>query len=144
MACEDIEQAQWPGFCQTFARRHRGWRVNVHELDTAGLPADATEVIPAEGPVAQDMALRDVVWEAGDDGADSLTLQLDGHGGPPAYGVESPGRICLERRPDGADQGLRIDTEAGRTVLMRFRAAAQPEALDGLADIERAAEETGC
>lgn len=145
MPSEDIDKGRWPHFCPTFARRHRGWLVSVHERDTAALPADATdEPMPAEGLVAQDMALHGIDCQTPEAEGASLTLALAGPNGPLTYAIADPVRLSLERTATGADQGLRIDSDTGRTVFLRFRAAAQPEALDGLADLERSTQETGC
>jgi hypothetical protein len=51
--------------------------------------------------------------------------------------VDDPQALRVEETADGATEVLQIDDAAGRRLTLRFRVAAAPGALDGLAPGER-------
>jgi hypothetical protein len=46
--------------------------------------------------------------------------------------IEAVTRICIERTDDGADAALQIESADGTRAILRFRATALPETVDGI------------
>ncbi len=129
----NVPRPRWPAFCAEFGREHHGWRVTLLRAPTPDMEADpaaalaVAERLAGEGPLqALECSERDhrfhVTVRVGD--GEDRTVRLQDV-------------IALhDQRRGRAHQGLRIDTADGASVLVAFRAAAPPEALDGLADTE--------
>lgn len=106
MATQEIPCSEWPAFFASFSRAHEGWLCSV-----------------AASPYAP---LREVAV-AGDG---SIAIDLHAH---MRHVVHRPARVFNETDDRGADEGLRIETRARDVVALRFRVAALPESVDGLA-----------
>ena len=113
MSLRKVPRAQWAGALERFSREHRAWLATV--LDVHG----DVQAIRAEG-----LPLRAVALE------DPGTLAIEFADGSPQVRVESPRVLRID------DTGLAIESAQGTTRL-RFRVAALPQALDGLAPAER-------
>lgn len=133
METRAIPADQWSDYCARFARQHRGWLATLSRLPTADLQTG--EPVVAEAIYSDNRPLTDIRARRGEDGVEVM-ITLGGDDGDSALRVEDV--VTLHsRRLAGADEGLRIDSRDGTSTLLEFRAAADPEALDGLADSER-------
>lgn len=126
---ETIPRQQWRPLCDEFSRGHRGWLVCIWVVDTgnleSGLDEDADNTI-------RDLELGEITLESHGDRMDMVIIARDRkvHADHFVRGIES---IHLEHDADGIEIGLRVDDEDQQTTLMRFRAPASPESLDGMA-----------
>lgn len=127
MAYQEIPREQWKDFCDEFSKQHEGWLVSVEIVDETGEPNH--EVIASE------LALWGVT-------VDELQDQTEVHiiaGDQPrhvTHVIRDPAAIGFEQDEQGGHTGLRIDTQEGPSVLVRFRTAAVPESVDAISDIE--------
>jgi hypothetical protein len=122
---QEIPREEWPAFCLSFSRQHRGWLASLHAREGGtGGESDLAEGLPFLG-----------LWP--DPAGARLGLDLGAGGARLVHTVERPTRLRLTRTHRGADAGLRVETEDGETLELRFRAPAVPEELDGLALEER-------
>lgn len=132
MTQDDISREQWHGFCDEFSREHQGWLVT---LATADPMLDAVAGAVATRVLAHDLPLRGITVEESDGGAAVVVVTGIGTAHL-AHRVEAVSRISFDQTAGGAHRGLVIDG-AREKVRLRFRSAALPESLDGLADSER-------
>ena len=131
---ETIPSEQWQDFCQTFSRAHRGWLIRMWVANPASLQAGASE---NTGMMIRDLALHEIAAETRGDRTDLVILarDQDSHVDHPIREIVS---IMLERDAEGTETGLLIESADARSTLLRFRAPARPETLDGLAPGETA------
>ena len=127
MAYQEIPREQWKDFCDEFSKQHEGWLVNVEIVDETR--ETDHEVIASE------LTLWGVT-------VDELQDQTEVHiiaGDQPrhvTHVITDPAAIIFEQDEQGGHTGLRIDTQEGPSVLVRFRTAAVPEFVDAISDIE--------
>jgi len=114
----EIPRREWPQFLESFGRRHRSWLATVEEW-----PREAPERTRA---VDQPLESLDA-----QDGAIAIHL-----GDGAVVRVEAPQSLRVDITERGEELGLDLDSARGVTRL-RFRAAALPEELDGIAPSER-------
>jgi hypothetical protein len=121
--CE-IPRDQWSSALDSFSRRHDGWLATLEVSSGHSAPHDE----------AVDKPLIGIVTERGARGESTISILL---GGTPrdhvAHVVRAPTRVRLVQTEEGADEALQIDSEDGATTRLRFRVAALPEAVDGIA-----------
>lgn len=110
----EIPPREWGGFLERFGLRHRAWLASVQE--------------GAEHP------LRSVSAERADGHVDAIVVRFGDDA--PALRLEAPRALRVEQTPAGEEVGLDVETARG-TAKLRFRAAARPEQLDGLAPSQR-------
>lgn len=111
---------QWRAYCDSFEQEHRGWLMRIWAVDTGKLEAgldDDTDML------VRDLALEEMAFEI-EDGAVEITIVLRKHGSRASHPVRPVESLSVETDADGNDSGLRIDTAAGRTTLLRFRSPA--------------------
>ena len=114
----EIPRREWPQFLASFGRRHRSWLATIEEW-----PREAPERTRA---VDQPLESLDA-----EDGAIAIRL-----GNGEVLRVEAPQALRIDVTERGEELGFDLDTARGVTRL-RFRAAALPEELDGIAPSER-------
>ena len=114
----EIPRQEWPQFLASFGRRHRSWLATIEEW-----PREAPERTRA---VDQPLESLDA-----EDGAIAIRL-----GNGEVLRVEAPQALRIDVTERGEELGFDLDTARGVTRL-RFRAAALPEELDGIAPSER-------
>lgn len=126
----DIPPAKWPEFLSEFNRLHHGWLVTVGVVDTdllARAPHPQAYVVSEQEPLEEIRAST---------GGEDVAIVTGRERGRIAHYVHNPMRLLLDRSEEGTDESLRIDDDAGRSTLVRFRSTLPPEALDGLAETE--------
>ena len=127
MAYQEIPREQWKDFCDEFSKQHEGWLVSVEIVDETGEPDHKV--------IASELTLWGVT-------VDELQDQTEVHiiaGDQPrhvTHVITDPAGIGFEQDEQGGHTGLRIDTQEGPSVLVRFRTAAVPESVDAISDIE--------
>ncbi len=114
----EIPRPEWPDFLASFGRRHRSWLATVEEW-------------PHEAPERTRAVDQPLESLAPEDGAIAIRL-----GSGEVLRVEAPQALRVDVTPRGEELGLDLETRRGVTRL-RFRAAALPEELDGVAPSER-------
>jgi hypothetical protein len=128
-----IPKDEWASFCEEFSRMHHGWLVTISMVDTEELHSGA----PVDSVVlANELPLEAVAVESHNHEV-ALVVAVGRGAARAAHPVRQPARLVLEQGPDGRHQGLRIGTENGQSMFVRFRASAAPESLDGLSTAER-------
>ncbi len=134
MADQPIPREQWGEFCGAFGRQHHGWLVSVRRLNTQQFLYGETRAAAQERILVRDQPLQQLREKRKDD---TVALELAVGEGDEATSVLVEDVSSLYRlRVDEAHKGVRIDSHDGTTTLIEFRAAAQPETLDGLAESE--------
>lgn len=112
MSMREIANRDWPEFLDQLGREHRAWLATIERSGRVEAREQPLESISAaEG--------------------------IDIHVGGKAIHVDEPQAVRVEETAEGATQALQIDDAAGRRLTLRFRVAAAPGALDGLAPGER-------
>ena len=130
MILQEISRDKWESFCNEFSHLHKGWLVNVAQVDSHLLKQSGEEIemntaVPAEGIPLEAVDChqedRDMVFSiiAGD--GDGRTVQQ----------IREPGRVIFEKTDKGAHHGLRISNGRHQTTLVRFRADARPQDVNG-------------
>ena len=114
----EITRKDWAEFLESFGRRHRSWLASVEEW-------------PREAPERTRAVDQPLESLGAEDGAIAIHL-----GGGEVLRVEAPRALRVDVTARGEELGLDLDTARGVTRL-RFRAAALPEELDGIAPSER-------
>lgn len=132
---QPINHDNWQDFCRTFSRQHRGWRVRVGRVDTGRLE-DQPQQAEDDMQVLEDAStFEGLAVEPCQNGERLLVLTHAGHS-EQTHRVEKPAKLYEETADAGSRAGLRIDDDHGRTTLLRFRVAADPQDLDGLSEVE--------
>jgi hypothetical protein len=114
MSQREIPRNDWAQFLDSFGRRHRSWLATVEEW-------------PREAPERTRAMEQPLESLGAEDGAIAIHL-----GGGEVVRVDAPRSLRVEVTERGEELGLDLDTPGGVTRL-RFRAAALPEELDGMA-----------
>jgi len=127
MVYHTIPKEQWQEFCDEFSKQHEGWLVTVEVVDETG--ETDREVLAEEIPmwgitVDEHQDQTEVSIIAGDQPRHVTHL------------IRDPAAIAFEQDEQGAHTGIRINTQDGPSVIVRFRTAAVPESLDEFSDIE--------
>jgi hypothetical protein len=136
MEINEVPRDQWQTFCDTFSRQHQGWLTSIEQLDTPPVESDWMAAEHQAQVLAREMPFQGLLAEPREDGF-ALTVMVSEGRQHIAHPVQQPLRIIFQQAPTGAHKGLRIDQASGRSTLIRFRAAALPQELDGLAKSER-------
>ena len=124
MATQEIPREQWPEFLDSFSRQHAGWLVTLEVLD-AEIGAQVE---------AQELALVGISLDEKGSDKESIVIDVSAdvqtHA---AHRVLHPTHIHLKTNDEGAHEALAIESAEGTTTLVRFRATALPEMVDGIA-----------
>ena len=122
MRTVEIPRAEWVQRLNEFSAVHEGWLVSLDLLGPDLGAQHAIENLPLLGICAgrsdQD---RTIDVSVGQSGGEHLT-----------HMIEAATRISIERTDDGADAALQVESADGTKTILRFRAAALPETVDGI------------
>jgi hypothetical protein len=116
----EIGASEWSSFLDSFSRQHEGWLVTVEEITGAGGGA---------GVAARDLPLQRVFMDSSEHSISIVVGRTDDH---LTHTISRPARVIVQQSDTGADRGLKIDRETGRSTQIRFRAAARPDEVDGI------------
>ncbi len=118
----DIPHEQWLAFLDSFSRQHLDWLVTIE-----------VESLPGTLIAVEQRQLKGISIDRAD-GKERAYIQV-GYGTKEhiTHIVDSPTHIRFKRSETGAHEGLEIESADGTTTVIRFRSAARPEMLDGIA-----------
>lgn len=114
-----IPREAWAQTLKEFTAIHEGWLVS---LDILGPEIGAQLEI-------NNLPLRAVSADLGDDIVISAVPSVGEH---ITHTIHAATHVHIERREDGADVALQIESADGTKTILRFRAAALPETVDGV------------
>jgi hypothetical protein len=119
MPTREIPRGEWGAFLDAFSRQHRGWLVSI---DVLGIDIGAQ-------PEARDVPLEGTTF---DHESDLIVITAGRDAARVTHSVRDPLNVRLRQAEDGADEALQIESTAGERTIVRFRATARPEMVDGL------------
>ena len=121
MQTVEIPRNAWAQALNAFSAIHEGWLVSLDML-APDLGAQ---------PELRNVPLLGIVAEPSHGGAISICAAQS-----PVehitHTIYSPTRVRIERTDEGADVALQIESADGTQAILRFRAAALPETVDGV------------
>lgn len=122
MRTVEIPREAWTQTLNEFTVIHEGWLVSVDVLDPALGAQPEINDLPLLG-VSAERVDRDgtITISAACSATEHIT-----------HTIHSAIRVHIERREDGADLALQIESAEGTKTILRFRAAALPETVDGI------------
>ena len=122
MRTTEIPRADWSRIMAEFSAAHDGWLVSLDILSPdIGAQPDITE-LPLAGITFEDIRAGTVTISAGRSAVPEIT-----------HTIQAPNHIWVERTDAGADAALAIESADGAKSILRFRTAALPEIVDGIA-----------
>ena len=118
----EIPPGEWKEFFDEFTRRHEGWLVTVENFGDLGAQVEA-----------HDRPLKGIVAERREGSSEIEILTGDSPDETLTHVVAHPTRVQVEETAQGAELALEIQSRDEGTTLVRFRATALPETVDGVA-----------
>ena len=112
-----IPEQQWPDFFESFSRRHENWIVYMETFDRETSEQTGSRIL----------RLKSITTEGG-----MIVIVAEDDINEVSQLVRTPTRVLLTQSKAGADEGIEIDADKSLLVL-RFRSAALPEVVDGVA-----------
>jgi hypothetical protein len=122
MPTTNVPRDQWPEFLDAFSRQHRAWLTTVER-----------PVGDVMGSGGEPRPLAAVTSERDGRHVSAIEIAFAADSSGDIVRVENPTAVRVRTTDEGADRGLEIVDEDGVCTRLRFRAAAIPEMLDGLA-----------
>ena len=123
MSIHDVPRSRWADMLEQFSRGHRGWLASVVTVRPGPELTSHTDWHPLESVTLARTAER------------PTAIRVKFQGGPTVC-VSAPRTLGVDRRDDGAERALEIDSAEGEFVRIVFRATALPEEVDGIAPAE--------
>ena len=123
MTTREISRAEWSDFFDEFSRRHEGWLVTIERLDPR--LGDQIEV--------EDHVLHGIVAERRPDPKVIEIFTSTKATESSTHVIDKPTRVWVEETGEGAETAVEIESEENVKTLLRFRSAALPETVDGVA-----------
>jgi hypothetical protein len=131
MHVQRIAFDEWGRFCERFSRQHHGWLVSVAVTD----PWQEANDQPPEGKMlAQNLPLQEV-REAQSKGQVDIMITVGKGTEETSFLVENVADVFQNLEEDKY-LGMRIDSSNATSTIVQFRAPANPDQLDGLAESE--------
>ena len=121
MRTVEIPAEAWTRTLDEFSVLHQGWLVSLDVLEETIGAQRAVDNLPLLG-VSADR----------DDGGGAITVSAGRFPEHITHTIHAPTRVQIERREDGADVALQIESAGGTRAILRFRVAALPETVDGI------------
>jgi hypothetical protein len=123
MTTREISREEWSDFFDEFSRRHEGWLVTIERLDPRLGDQIEVEDQPLHGIVAERRGDPKVIEIFTSTRATESSTHV----------IDKPTRVWVEETGEGAEGALEIESEDDTKTLLRFRSAASPETVDGVA-----------
>lgn len=118
----EFPQKDWARALDEFSAIHEGWLVSLELLALSFGAQPEIRDLPLLGITAErDTRDPTITIAAARSAGDHIT-----------HTIHSPTRVRLERTEDGADVALQIESAEGTAAILRFRAVALPETVDGV------------
>jgi hypothetical protein len=124
MSVREVPTAQWSEFLDQFSRDHRAWLATIDRA-RPGSPGHTEAVERPLASVVPQVAARRIERI-------EIRFQEDPHLAEPIQ-IDAPTSLRVDETADGVARGLEIVDADGECTRIRFRAAALPEMLDGIA-----------
>jgi len=121
MVTREIPPGEWKEFFDEFTRRHEGWLVTVENFGELGAQVAAHER-PLKGIFAEGRTGSPAIEILTGDSPDETLTHVVAH----------PSRVRVEETAEGAESAVEIQSRDEGTTLIRFRATALPETVDGV------------
>jgi hypothetical protein len=122
MQTVEIAHEAWAQTLNEFTAIHEGWLVSLDVLAPTIGAQLAINNLPLLGVSVDRVDHHDAITiSAARAAAEHMT-----------HTIRAATRVYIERREDGADVALQIESADGTTTILRFRATALPETLDGV------------
>ena len=122
MRTVEIPRDAWAQTFNEFTAIHEGWLVS---LDVLGPELGAQ-------PEIHNLPLLGVSADRiDDDGTISISAACSA-AGHITHMIHAVTRVYIERTDDGADAAVQVESADGTTTILRFRATALPETVDGV------------
>ena len=121
MQTVEIPRPAWTSTLDNFSEIHEGWLVSLDVLGPAIGAQPEVSNLPLLGVTAERGADAAITISAGRSPSEHVT-----------HTIHAPSRVYLERREDGADVALEIESADGTRSILRFRTTALPETVDGI------------
>jgi hypothetical protein len=120
----EIPLAEWSSFLDQFSHDHRAWMARIERT-----------VIGGGAPLIESRRFVGARAEIENDGPRVIALRFHQEtDGSARLRVAGPKTLRAEETPDGAVQGIEIETHGGERIRLHFRGVARPDILlDGLA-----------
>jgi hypothetical protein len=122
MRTVEIPREAWAQTLNEFTAIHEGWLVS---LDVQG------PVIGAQAEI-NNLPLLGISADRADHDGTIMISAGSLVGEHIIHTIHAATRVYIERREDGADVALQIESADGTKAILRFRVAALPETLDGV------------
>ena len=122
MRTVEIPREAWAQTLNEFTAIHEGWLVS---LDVLGPEIGAQVEI-------KNLPLLGVSADRADHDGSIIISATRSVGEHITHTIHAATRVYIERREDGADVALQIESADGTKAILRFRVAALPETLDGV------------
>lgn len=122
MQVVEIPREAWVRRLNEFTIIHQGWLVSLHVSDAEPGAQPDIDNLPLLGVSADHIDHNGTI-------AVSVARSASEHF---THIVEAVRRIYIERTNDGADAALQIESADGTRAILRFRATALPETVDGV------------
>jgi hypothetical protein len=120
---KEIKREEWSDFFDGFTRRHEGWLVTIEILDPKLGDQIEVENQPLKGIVAERKRDPKVIEIFTGNSAEESSTHI----------IDKPATVWIEETGEGAEAALQIESEDHGKTLLRFRSAALPETVDGVA-----------
>ncbi len=122
MQTVEVPREAWAQTLNEFTAIHEGWLVS---LDVLGPTIGAQ-------PEINNLPLLGVSADRADHDGTIMISAARSAGEHITHTIHAATRVYIERREDGADVALQIESADGMKTILRFRAVALPETLDGI------------
>lgn len=119
----EIPAKDWSHTLDEFSAVHEGWLVSLDLLEPMLGAQPQIRELPLRGVTAESRS-RDPVITISAARADGEHF---------THIIHSPTRVRIARNDEGADTALEIESEDGAAAILRFKTAARPETVDGIA-----------
>lgn len=118
----DVAVKDWARTLDEFSAIHDGWLVSVDVIGPDLGVQPQIRDLPLRGVTAE-IALHEPV----------ITIEASrGDGEHITHIIHAPTHVRIERTNEGADVALEIESEEGTAAILRFKAVALPEIVDGM------------
>ena len=122
MPIQTIPQTEWSEFLKAFSRRHEHWLVTIEINDSKTGETVASRFMP----------LQSVQLDLEDQKNPRINVTVRSDEKEIKHILFRPSEVILDVADDGNDQAIRV-VSLNTVTTARFRVAASPELLDGIA-----------
>ena len=122
MPIQTIPQAEWSEFLKAFSRRHEHWLVTI----------ETNDLKTGETVASRFMPLQSVQLDLEDQKNPRINVTVRSDEKEIKHILFRPSELILDVSDDGNDKAIRV-VSLNTVTTVRFRVAASPELLDGVA-----------